>query len=51
MTTIELHINRADQAKDPYLYVPFTVPGGTTRIDVKFDTQRTEEVPTRSRIA
>lgn len=27
-------ITRADQAANPYFYVPFDVPEGTTRIDV-----------------
>jgi hypothetical protein len=26
---------RADQAETPYHYVPFEVPAGTTRIDVR----------------
>lgn len=28
-------VSRADQAADPYFYVPFEVPPGTTRIDVR----------------
>ena len=28
------HITRADQAANPYYYMPFDVPAGTTRIDV-----------------
>ncbi|WP_108396327.1 CehA/McbA family metallohydrolase [Devosia submarina] len=34
MTTITAHITRADQAANPYFYIPFDVPAGTTRIDV-----------------
>jgi predicted metal-dependent phosphoesterase TrpH len=34
MTTITTHITRADQAANPYFYIPFYVPAGTTRIDV-----------------
>lgn len=29
-----VHITRADQARDPYFYIPVDVPPGTTRIDV-----------------
>jgi predicted metal-dependent phosphoesterase TrpH len=29
-----VHITPEDQARNPYYYVPFMVPGGTTRIDV-----------------
>ena len=28
------HVTRADQAANPYYYIPFDVPDGTTRIDV-----------------
>lgn len=31
---IVVHLTRADQARNPYFYVPFEVPAGTTRIDV-----------------
>ena len=34
MTTITTHVTRADQAANPYFYIPFDVPEGTTRIDV-----------------
>ncbi|HLV82158.1 MAG TPA: PHP domain-containing protein, partial [Devosia sp.] len=34
MTTITARITRADQAANPYFYIPFEVPTGTTRIDV-----------------
>ena len=35
MTTTTTHqVTRADQARDPYFYIPFEVPAGTTRIDV-----------------
>ncbi|KRA97687.1 hypothetical protein ASD83_11350 [Devosia sp. Root685] len=32
--TITAHVTRADQARNPYFYVPFEVPDGTTRIEV-----------------
>jgi len=32
--SIDVHLTRADQARDPYFYIPFDVPEGTTRIDV-----------------
>ncbi len=32
--TIRRHLTRADRTRDPYAYVPFEVPEGTTRIDV-----------------
>jgi hypothetical protein len=31
---ISVQLSRADQARDPYFYVPFQVPPGMTRIDV-----------------
>ncbi len=31
---VKAHVTRADQAKNPYFYIPVTVPAGTTRIDV-----------------
>lgn len=34
MNTITARITRADQAANPYFYIPFEVPTGTTRIDV-----------------
>jgi hypothetical protein len=34
MTDLTIHLTRADQARDPYFYIPFDVPEGTTRIDV-----------------
>ncbi|ODT73123.1 MAG: hypothetical protein ABS75_00060 [Pelagibacterium sp. SCN 63-23] len=34
MNTITTHVTRADQAANPYFYIPFDVPAGTTRIDV-----------------
>ncbi|HLV84460.1 MAG TPA: CehA/McbA family metallohydrolase [Devosia sp.] len=34
MNTITARITRADQAANPYFYIPFEVPPGTTRIDV-----------------
>ena len=32
--TITARVTRADQAANPYFYIPFDVPSGTTRIDV-----------------
>ncbi|WP_323014678.1 CehA/McbA family metallohydrolase [Devosia sp.] len=43
MTTITTHITRADQAKNPYFYIPFTVPPGTTRIDVSLAYPKAED--------
>ena len=34
MTSVTVALTRADQARDPYFYVPFVVAEGTTRIDV-----------------
>lgn len=34
MTIIKTHITRDDQAANPYFYIPYEVPAGTTRIDV-----------------
>ena len=34
MTSTTHHVTRADQARNPYFYIPFDVPAGTTRIDV-----------------
>ena len=31
---VRVNVTRADQAKNPYFYIPVTVPEGTTRIDV-----------------
>ena len=35
MTTLTIHVTPADQAADPYFYVPVEVPEGTTRIDAR----------------
>lgn len=43
MTTITTHVTRADQAADPYHYIPFDVPAGTTRIDVTLAYAKTED--------
>lgn len=32
--SVTAHITRADQQANPYFYIPFDVPSGTTRIDV-----------------
>jgi hypothetical protein len=34
---VTARVTRADQARNPYFYVPFEVPEGTTRIDVTLD--------------
>ena len=34
MLTLHARVTPADQAADPYFYLPFDVPAGTTRIDV-----------------
>jgi hypothetical protein len=34
-TELSVRLTRADQQRDPYYYVPFDVPPGTTRIDVE----------------
>jgi predicted metal-dependent phosphoesterase TrpH len=31
---VSVHVTRADQQANPYYYIPFDVPAGTTRIDV-----------------
>ena len=36
----ELSLTRQDQAANPYFYVPFDVPAGTTRIDVALNVDR-----------
>ena len=36
----ELSLTRQDQAANPYFYVPFEVPAGTTRIDVALKVDR-----------
>ena len=43
MTTITARITPADQAKNPYFYIPFTVPEGTTRIDVRLAYAKAED--------
>ena len=43
MTTITTHITRAHQAENPYFYVPFDVPAGTTRIDVTLAYPKAED--------
>jgi hypothetical protein len=43
MTTVTARITRADQAADPYYYVPFEVPEGTTRIDVALDYPKADD--------
>ncbi|HTO27518.1 MAG TPA: CehA/McbA family metallohydrolase [Devosia sp.] len=41
--TITARITRADQAANPYFYVPFDVPEGTTRIDVTLAYAKAED--------
>lgn len=43
MKTITTHITRADQAANPYFYIPFDVPAGTTRIDVTLAYAKAED--------
>ncbi|WP_240229457.1 CehA/McbA family metallohydrolase [Devosia lacusdianchii] len=43
MTTITTRITRADQAANPYFYIPFDVPAGTTRIDVALAYPKAED--------
>lgn len=43
MTTITTHVTRADQAANPYFYIPFDVPEGTTRIDVVLSYAKAED--------
>jgi predicted metal-dependent phosphoesterase TrpH len=43
MTTITTHVTRADQAANPYFYVPFDVPEGTTKIDVVLSYAKAED--------
>jgi predicted metal-dependent phosphoesterase TrpH len=42
-TTITVTVTRADQARDPYFYVPVTVPEGTTRLDVAMAYPKAED--------
>ncbi|WP_375598498.1 CehA/McbA family metallohydrolase [Devosia sp. Naph2] len=43
MTTITTHVTRADQAANPYFYIPFDVPEATTRIDVVLTYAKAED--------
>ena len=43
MKTITAHVTRADQAANPYYYIPFEVPAGTTRIDVTLSYAKAED--------
>jgi hypothetical protein len=43
MTNITAHITRADQAANPYFYIPYEVPAGTTRIDVTLAYTKAED--------
>ena len=36
-------VGRADQQRNPYFYVPFEVPAGTTRIDVTMDYRKASD--------
>ena len=42
-TTTTAHVTRADQARNPYFYIPFEVPTGTTRIDVTLAYPKAED--------
>ncbi|WP_299640624.1 CehA/McbA family metallohydrolase [Devosia sp.] len=41
--TITVQISPADQARNPYFYIPFPVPAGTTRIDVALAYSKAED--------
>lgn len=41
--SITAHVSRADQARNPYFYIPFEVPAGTTRIDVTLAYPKAED--------
>jgi len=41
--TIDFTFTRKDRAASHYVYVPFDVPHGTTRIDIGLDAERSEE--------
>lgn len=41
--TVTARITRADQAANPYFYIPFEVPDGTTRIDVTLGYPKAED--------
>jgi hypothetical protein len=43
MTTITADITRADQSANPYYYIPFEVPAGTTRVDVTLAYPKAED--------
>ena len=43
MTSITRHVTRADQARNPYFYIPFDVPAGTTRMDVTLAYPKAED--------
>lgn len=43
MTSITVHVTRADQSANPYFYIPFDVPAGTTRIDVTLAYAKAED--------
>ena len=41
--TVTARITRADQSANPYFYIPFDVPAGTTRIDVTLAYPKAED--------
>jgi predicted metal-dependent phosphoesterase TrpH len=41
--SITVRVNRADQARSAYFYIPFDVPAGTTRIDVTLAYPKAED--------
>lgn len=43
MTELTIHVTRSDQANDPYFYVPFDIPAGTTRLDVVMNYTKAED--------
>ena len=42
-TYLTFALTRADQAANPYFYVPFSVPAGVTRIDVALSCDRSDD--------
>ena len=43
MVEIAAHVTPADQAANPYFYVPIDIPAGTTRIDVTMSYPKTDD--------
>ncbi len=43
MSELTVHVTPADRASDPYFYVPFDIPAGTTRLDVTMAYEKAED--------